>query len=380
MLRSFAAFMLGLSLVASAAAQAPPNPVMEHFRAYRAALAQGDFTAADTAAAAALAASEARDGDGGRTAILALNLASLRLERGDRAGALQPAQRAHGLATSRGDANVDPVLTRLTLARADLSRSGASKDELHAALAGAATNEAFAGDVYLAAIDLGRQELTDRRYARAAAAWAIASAHADAAPSAPIIARANALTLEAVSLIYQGNTRNISIAREPEINAHARLHEAMRVSMPPPGADADTPANLDLVRAYATAYAWHSALNARLSSIDVPWADENRADMTIANTGNSCSFRIDPDPMPRYPMGAELSSQVGAVVVLFHTDANGAVTRRELLATAPANADFDDAVRRAFQQWQVVRRPESPPNCSMETKIFAPITFSIEDF
>ncbi len=150
--------------------------------------------------------------------------------------------------------------------------------------------------------------------------------------------------------------------------------------MPPPDADADAPANLDLVRAYATAYAWHSALNARLSSIDVPWADENRADMTIANTGNSCSFRIDPDPMPRYPMGAELSSQVGAVVVLFHTDANGAVTRRELLATAPANADFDDAVRRAFQQWQVVRRPDSPPNCSMETKIFAPITFSIEDF
>lgn len=379
MLRSVAAFMLGLSLVASATAQAPPNPVMEHFRAYRAALAQGDFTAADTAAAAALAASEARDGDGGRTAILALNLASLRLERGDRAGALQPAQRAHGLATSRGDANVDPTLTRLVAARAALSDDGAQKDELQAAIAAAASNEALAGDVYLAAIDLGRQELADRRYARAAAAWGVAAAHADAAPSDPIVARANALTLEAVSFIYVSNTRNISRARDPEINADDRLHEAMRLTRPDLRTNASSVASTDMFRSYATARAWHSALGSRLASIPFPQRDENSHDIAPLLPENRCVYRVDPDPVPRYPRDSLAMLEVGTVIAVFHMDANGAVTRREIIASAPPNSDFEESVRRHLQRWRVTISEDSPPDCAKETVMLSPITFRVSD-
>ena len=53
------------SLFAPAAAQAP-NPVLQHYRAYQAALDANDLVAAESEAAAALAASEARDGDGGK--------------------------------------------------------------------------------------------------------------------------------------------------------------------------------------------------------------------------------------------------------------------------------------------------------------------------
>lgn len=66
-----------LAVAGPVAAQAP-NPVLTHFRAYRAALESNDLPTAEREAAAALAASEARDGDGGRTAVLALNLASIR--------------------------------------------------------------------------------------------------------------------------------------------------------------------------------------------------------------------------------------------------------------------------------------------------------------
>jgi hypothetical protein len=72
-----AAAFAALLTVASATAQT--NPVLQHYRAYAAALERGDLATATTEAQAALAASEARDGDGGRTAVLSLNLATVQL-------------------------------------------------------------------------------------------------------------------------------------------------------------------------------------------------------------------------------------------------------------------------------------------------------------
>ena len=66
-----------------AASAQTPNPVIQHYRAYQAALDANDFVAAEREAAAALAASEQRDGDGGRTAVLALNLALVRFNHSD---------------------------------------------------------------------------------------------------------------------------------------------------------------------------------------------------------------------------------------------------------------------------------------------------------
>jgi hypothetical protein len=74
-------FILTLALVALPAAAQTPNPVVGHYRAYNAALERGDLATAETEARAALAASEMRDGDGGSTAVLALNLAHVLLQR-----------------------------------------------------------------------------------------------------------------------------------------------------------------------------------------------------------------------------------------------------------------------------------------------------------
>lgn len=61
-------------LVSPAFAQ-PADLVATNYALYRAAIERGDSEAAQTAAAAALAESQRRDGEGGNTAILAYNLA-----------------------------------------------------------------------------------------------------------------------------------------------------------------------------------------------------------------------------------------------------------------------------------------------------------------
>ena len=83
----------------------PSTPIVAHFREYRAALERNDLPAAETAAAAALAASEAAHGS--RTAVLALNLANVRLELGGEYDALTPARTAHALATRFRGSGVD---------------------------------------------------------------------------------------------------------------------------------------------------------------------------------------------------------------------------------------------------------------------------------
>jgi hypothetical protein len=117
---ALALLILGL---ATAAGAQTPNPIIEHYRAYRAALERNDLAAAEAAAISALEASEARDGDGGRTGVLVYNLATVRFARNDLSGALAPARRALELAQLRGEAasSVSPILARLLVGRAELA-------------------------------------------------------------------------------------------------------------------------------------------------------------------------------------------------------------------------------------------------------------------
>src|SRR5690606_22172944 len=94
-------------------------PVIVNFREYRAALERNDLPAAEKAAAAALAASEASNGR--RTAVLAFNLATVRLELGGDYDALDPARTAHRLATADDDSGLDGRVATLTLGRAELA-------------------------------------------------------------------------------------------------------------------------------------------------------------------------------------------------------------------------------------------------------------------
>src|SRR5262249_11051026 len=134
---------------------------------YRAAVDRGDLAAAETEAAAALEASQARDGNGGRTGVLALNLALARLDAGHRAEAMQPAQLAQSLAgdTSGGGR----ALADLVVARTELSRAGGA-ERILAALGqpGARDLGAYAFD---AASDLGRFSMEQQQYEQAQAAW-----------------------------------------------------------------------------------------------------------------------------------------------------------------------------------------------------------------
>lgn len=121
--------IVGVALTGLAAAgqgeTPPPNPVVEHYKAYTAALQRQDFATAETEAAAALEASVQAYGDEGRTAVLALNLADVRLVRGNLDAAVAPAQKALALAEARGSASgVDARLARLTLDRAQLHSGG----------------------------------------------------------------------------------------------------------------------------------------------------------------------------------------------------------------------------------------------------------------
>jgi|CXWL01.1.fsa_nt_gi hypothetical protein len=374
------ALLAAFALAASASAQTAPNPVLEHFRAYRAAIAQGDLAAADTAASAALAASEARDGDGGRTAVLALNLASLRLERGDRDGALAPATRAHTLATSRADTDVDPLLARLVLARAALTETPESKDQLSALLSEAASRDDLAGEAYLAAIDLGRRERTDLRHTQSAAAWLIAAETAKASPGDAQLARADALIASAISLIHEADTHEAPIVQQFEIDAVARLREAIGIANAArsehytPGGSVDR-ATLSL----ATAIAWIAALESRLGTLDRPWANMPPIPLRWdrATSGETCRAHTDMRPRVRFPTREGNMRRIGAVVGRFQTDATGRIIQREIVAAAPnAESRFAHEVRESMRLWNVDWEPGAA--CNKEMEIFWSITFAIE--
>lgn len=369
---------LALTLSGAALAQPATNPVIEHFRAYRAAIAQGDLAAADTAAAAALAASEMRDGDGGRTAILALNLASLRLERGDRAGALAPAERAHALAVTRGDANVDVIMTRLVLARASLSTEITTKSELAAAIATSPAE--LSAEIYLAALDLGRCEMEDGRFVEAARAFAAASANAHNAPGEPTLARAQTLTMEAIAQIYvAADMRPLSRVRDEEIGAHTKLHEAFAL-IGPTLADpvSGQPPTRDQ-RAFATARIWHSVLDARLGTLTRPWRNETWESFSVPpdeEQANRCPVRIIPRPLPEYPRDAIYDLEVGAAMVWFHLDDQGNVVGREIAAAAPTTGQFVDAVSSVYDDWEITRRG-LPVGCEMPEVIIQSVVFRL---
>ena len=172
-----ALFVLCLALAMAAPTQggAQSNPVTEQYRIYRAALAANDLEAAERAAEAALAASEARDGDGGSTAVLAMNLALLRLQKGDRAEALAPARRARALAEAQASANVDVELARLTVLRAEYAinpQEGA--EPLLQQLRAYGARPGAAAEAYPAAVELGLQAFADQQYDLSAQGWTLA--------------------------------------------------------------------------------------------------------------------------------------------------------------------------------------------------------------
>ncbi len=289
-----------LSAVCAAAAQsrdtAAADPVVASFREYRAALERGDAQAAEAAAERGLEASERVNGP--RTAVLALNLAEIRLDRGEPEAAYAPARRAYELATAGESSGVPPLLASLTLGRAQLATDRENGVErLREAIADAERLGTAQGDAYIASVDLARTSFTRGEYDIAREGWAAAARLAGASPDDPRIARGLARTGEGAAIFMQaiiearrdivtaalGTVIDVPAARA----ASAAFGESLDL-LQPSAESVDQDALTLAQRGYAEALAWDGAVRAKMQSQgeDLPRADRRSAATDAAHSGS----------------------------------------------------------------------------------------------
>jgi hypothetical protein len=373
--------MLCVASAVAAQPSAPVEPVVRHFREYRAALERGDLTAAEAAAAAALAASESARG--ARTAVLALNLANLRLELGDAYDALTPARTAQSLATASADSGVDPVAAALTLGRAELAAGDAAgKPRLLAALSAAEANTALSTDVYNAAVALGTSALDSRDYASARVAWATA-ARLSRATDEPELSRARALTGEGAAIFLAHSDRSAAqpaaLSPQDAQAANDAFATAQRLLLPVAfvAARGDTLTNGQL--AYAQAMAWQTALLAKIESDggEPPHPTAFGRDMPAFDADALCKIRTIRDGVAlAYPPEALDRYGVGAVVLHVGLDAGGDAASRTVAAAIPPGV-LADAVERASADWRVEKDPSSSSGCRMPSSAYVNVRFTL---
>lgn len=378
------------SLFAPAAAQAP-SPVLQHYRAYQAALAAGDLASAEREAAAALAASEARDGDGGRTAVLALNLASVQFLRGNAAGALAPAQRALTLAEARPDSGVDLALARLIVARTRVaSGENAAIATLQTALAAAEQADIADIEVYDAAVQLGGAAFAQERYAVAREAWRTAGAHAAGSRFPQSFAESNARTGEAVAMLLDDlrlSQRRVRQTLDEDVTREAYLMFVASIEQLAPLTEAEAPSGALTVaqRAFAEALAWRAVLRAKMRSDaqEIPETEvqgDGAAEVAIPAVDMSrprCWIALDHERrMPRYPAAALRRSELAGVAVRLRINAQGEVTDAQTAALI-GDESFARSVERAAHEWRATAREDSPANCRMEMTVIVSVSFQI---
>ena len=382
--------VLTLLLAASAATvargqptePAPADPVIAHFRDYRAALERNDLPAAETAAAAALAASQASDGR--RTAVLALNLANLRLELGGDHDALTPAQTAYSLAVSP-DAGIDALAAALTLGQAEI-RTGdaAGAQRLLDAFTASEAAGTLEPEVYAAAVALGLWGIAEQRYPVAHEAWTTAERLARVAED-PTLARARALTGQGAAILLASTDRRLPALAIAELTAanaqiaNDKLTVAQRLLMPAAlGVSAATEVTPSQ-RAFAEALAWQSALLAKVQGqgaalpTTTPYSDDAPR---FEQTG-VCVLRSIVDPAPTPPGDALDRYSIGAVVVHMRLDARGRVVEHDIVASVPSRM-LEGPVAAVAAQWRVEREPGTTRDCRMPSSHFVPTRFILQ--
>ena len=380
--------LLGITISTASAQQsaAPVDPIVANFREYRAALERNDLPAAEKAAAAALAASEAANG--ARTAVLALNLANVRLALGDDFDALKPARTAHELAAANASFGVDARLAALTLGRAEIAadeREGSRR--LIDAIAAAQTDEALAGDVYDAAVALGQWALGKQDYETAQNAW-VAAGKVAGATADPTFARARALTGEGTALFLrnaypqeqQTGTRLTRISTPDAQGASDKFAAAQELLLP--AAYAETPPGARLTAgqiAYAQAMAWQGALLARIESLgeSLP-IPQLMPSIPTYNRGIPCALRAFNDgPEISYPTEALFRYGVGAVVAHFALNPDGTIRAHTIAAAVPPGA-LGEAVEKTLPQWKVEKSTRAAANCTIPSSHYVMVRFVLE--
>ncbi|MBY0564672.1 MAG: hypothetical protein K2P58_10835 [Hyphomonadaceae bacterium] len=366
-------------------APAQTNTVMQHYRAYVAALERGDIDTAVVEARAALSASETRDGGGGRTAVLALNLASAELQAGRPSLAQPAAQRAWDLARA-GAQSVDAAYTELILMRATL---GAASDSPAGEAAARRMEELLFSetqafpehDLYAAAIQLGNWSLSRREFATSRRAWALAGANPAGSELGEEYGLARARTLEAVSIILAELADGSRIDEGEAHAAHALLSQAERTLRPMSQIESPTLQLTLAQRTYAEALAWRHALESKLSAdgLEVPPSSaEAQGDADglrelgrpLDLTRPRCLIRVAPGRMPEYPR----STEVATVVLFFRIGADGQIAHHEVAAQAGSHA-FSRAIERVIGTWRVEQLSGSTPGCRLESNILQVVKF-----
>lgn len=381
-----AAFVLALTCL-PATAQIQPSPIIQHYNDYRAALDRGDAVAAEAAAEQALAASEARDGDGGRTAVLALNLATTRLMTDDAIGALAAAQRAHALSQA-GAAGADPLFAAIILGRAELAAGEAGGAErLETAFADARLEAMPPTDVHAAAAALGLWAFGEREYERAIAAWEIAGGYAAGSPLGEAYGLGIAKTWQAASIMLDEIGANGSRRMDAHSarDAYIRLVDAMAALWPL--AQVETP-NLDFTiaqQSYAQTRAWFSVLRAKMMSDNQALPDYGGAQGDadgyaevgpVDLTRPRCLVRVNARPLPDYPSRALMNGGLAGVTMRLRLNDAGEIVDARAVAVVGGEA-FGEAVERVAPRWRVTRRDDSIPNCRMESTLLVSLSFAM---
>lgn len=393
-MRSLCAALAALVLAGSATAQTP-NPVMQHYRAYNAAMERGDLAAAEEAATQALAASEARDGDGGSTAALAANLAQVRLDRGRAAEALAPAQRALQLARANANAGVDPVYVGLLVGRAELQRAGQGEPSLVAAIAAAETAGGFEAETYDAASALGQWAIQRQRFSIAVAAYEAAIRASAGDDDGQVIARANAHVGRGIALLLGDRGRQFGSQRgssgqatrfidRPSEEAPRAMLEAVRLLSPLMERGVSGPELTRAQAAYALASSWQFVTRSWFRSMGWRLPEDAREfsgqvyyDLEPNDGKSACQYRLVAEPLPEYPANAIADFGVGATMLRIVTTPDGGIEDMSVIAGAGGQM-FIDTVRESAPRWRVARREGTPSDCSARVLIFQMFSFRIE--
>lgn len=367
-----------------------PNPVTVHFRASQEAIRRGDLVTAETEAAAALTESVNRYGDGGRTAVLAVNLAQLRLALRQYERAVEPARLALRLSeANQVAAGIDPRFARLLLAQAELPDGGVpGAERLEQAIAAAKHEPQMQADALAASIELGKRALAEDRHRQARVAWATAVdlLEPQSSPNSLPLAQAR-LGLAAAGILELARTESPGTALNRRLGPTSAYREPAEllvqvidgVAEQALGAR-DPEAAPRAQSLFAQAVAWRGVVNAKLRSehreLRRPpepkeWASEIGA---ARHALPPCDAGVIATPEPRYPPAKFVSGGVGSVVMRMKFSESGHVEESRVEA-AVGGASFSESVSDVASQWRLVKRDPAETDCRLARERFLSVTY-----
>jgi hypothetical protein len=372
---------LSMLAFASTASAQENSPLSVHFHQYSQAFQRGDFAAAETAASAALSDSEAQDGQGGHTPVLAFNLARVRVVLGKWREASEPARQAYDLSRTSSATGVDQDMSALLWGRVRLALEGAHGAEFLMGLLDHTVARAdLMGDRYDAADDLGLWAMQNSDYLIAIHAWVREGEVAQGAPVDVRFARGRARAYEAIAIASESLARDISIDATTAHEVRARLAEAYSLVRPfafSPAPDARVPTTQEV---YAEVLAWDRAVWSKLSSDD----ESRRADAVLEanpvqlNGKRVCALHAgNGNRHVDYPFRPGTEGQLGAVVVRLRFDDRGAYRGADVAAYV-GDQGFAHAAAAAAATWTYT--VEITPACSPAPVLYVPVTFTMGDY